>query len=249
MNHLLAFTKSVAAASANEQLPGVFDGWASLSSNLSYLLPQPMRVQGAYAQGATITRAQLVAPTLRAITLPQIQPVEVAAAPASLAPMPFYPPGQNKLQATDEVSINTSNAAAGAERHIAGLFLTDGVLNVDQGDIITISATAAITAGNLAWGPGAFTLETGLPVGRYAVVGMDVVGANLIFARLVFPNGGVKPGVLARQAMNITPKPEFRFGRAGTFGYFETVSQPGIELFGSAAPTTQTIFLDVIKIR
>jgi hypothetical protein len=248
MHHLLAYTASVSAGATNADVPGVFDGYASLQ-NGHYLLPKPLKLLAAYASGTTITGAQVNAPTLRDITLPQIQPLQVGTAPTSLAPMSIYPPGMFDIKATDELALNTSNAAGGAERHIGGYIVGDGSMNIDQGKIITVVATASITAGNLVWGAGSFTLTTGLPVGRYSVVGLDVVGANLMFARLVFPEGGPKPGCLARQALNITPKPEFRLGELGTWGYFDTVSLPGIELFGSAAPTTQTIFIDVIKVR
>lgn len=248
MNHVLAYTALAAAGGTNTDIPGVFDGYASLQ-NGHYLLPQDMWISGAYAQGATITGAQVNAPTLRQITLPQIQPLNVATAPGTLAPISINPPGQFQVRANDELAFNTSNGAGAPERHIAGLWLHDRNLNIPQGQIITIVGTGVITAGNLTWGAGAFTLTTGLPIGRYSVVGMDVVGANLIFARLVFPNGGVKPGCLARQAMNITPQDVFRFGHMGEWGQFDSTAMPGIELFGSAAPTTQTIFLDIVKVR
>lgn len=248
MQHILAYTASATAGGTNVDIPGVFDGWASLQ-NGHYLLPQDMYLQAAYAQGATITGAQVNAPTLRVITLPQIQPLNVAVAPGTLVPFARYWPGAYKISKVDELALNTSNGAGAPERHIGGYCVTDRNLNIPQGDIITIVGTGTITGGNLSWGAGTFTLTTGLPVGRYSVVGIDVIGANLVFARLVFTNGGVKPGCIARQAMNITPWDDFRFGHMGELGQFDSTSLPGIELFGTAAPTTQTIFLDVVKIR
>lgn len=248
MHHLLAYTASAPAGGTNVDIPGVFDGYASLQ-NGHYLLPHTLWLNAAYVSGATITGAQVNAPTLRDITLPQIQPLQVGAAPTSLAPISIYPPGMFPVSQTDELALNTSNSAGAAERHIGFYWVADRVLNYSQGKIITIVGTASITAGNLVWGAGVFTLTTGLPTGRYEVVGLDVVGANLMGARLVFPDGGMKPGCLARQTMAINPLPQFRFGKMGSWGQFDTWALPGIELFGSAAPTTQTIFMDVIKIR
>jgi hypothetical protein len=41
----------------------------------------------------------------------------------------------------------------------------------------------------------------------------------------------------------------FRGGRMGEFGQFESTAPPILELFGNAAPTTQTIYLDLIPVR
>lgn len=244
--HILANTKAGTAGATNEDIPAVFDGWASLQNN-HYLLPQDMWLSAFYGQGTGLSAAQVNAPTLRRVTLPQISALNPTAAPISLAPVNILPPGQFKISKTDELEIDLSNTDAGSQRYITLSWVTDGNLNITPGEIWPIKATATITAGNLVWGAGQFTLTTGLPAGRYDIVGMDVIGANLIGARLVFPNGGMKPGVLARQTTAIIPHEIFRRGRMGLFGSFDTYAPPGIELFGSAAPTTQTIWIDVIK--
>lgn len=249
MFHILANTKAGTAGATNEDIPAQFDGWASVSANNHYLLPRDMMLAAFYGQGTGISNAQINAPTLRQIALPQISALNPTTAPISLAPINVLPPGQFPIKATDELEIDASNTDAGSQRYITLTWVTDGNMNVNPGQIIPIRATASITSGNLAWGSGVFTLSQALPAGFYDIVGMDVVGANLIAARLVFPQGGVKPGVLARQTTAIIPHEIFRRGRMGLFGSFDTYAQPGIELFGSAAPTTQTIWLDVIKRR
>lgn len=249
MFHILANTKAGTAGATNEDIPAVFDGWASVSGNSHYLLPIDMWLCASYAQGTGLSGMQINAPTLRQISLPQISALNPTAAPISLAPINVLPPGQFRINKTDELEIDISNTDAGSQRYIALQWVTDGNVNFSPGQIIPIKATATITAGNLVWGAGTFTLTTGLPAGLYDVVGMDVIGANLVAARLVFPQGGMKPGVLARPTSAIIPHEQFRRGRMGVMGSFDTYAMPGIELFGSAAPTTQTIYMDVIKRR
>lgn len=247
MFHTLAFTASATAGGTDVDIPAVYDGYASLQNN-HYLLPKDMQVMAAYAQGATITGAKISVPSLRYPALPEVVPVNQAASYGSLAPFCIEPPGMYNILKTDEVAFLTSNTAGAAERHITGLWVGDGNLNIPRGNIITVRFTASITTGNLIWGAGAITLAQGLPVGRYSVVGLDIIGANLIFGRIVFPDRTNKPGIPCRQSLATNPWNYFRYGNFGEFGQFDTVSLPGIEVFGSAAPTTQTGFLDLVKI-
>lgn len=246
--HLLAFTKTVGAASNFEDVPAVTDGWATLT-NGHYILQKDMQLAAAYAQGLTITEARINTPSLRAISLPSLVPVNAAAAPGSLSPYVDFGDYDPLISAIDEIALETSNTGAG-ERHIAGIWMKMPSSRIATiGPVFTVRATAAITAGNLVWGEGAFTLQQTLPAGRYQVVGMDVVGANLIFARLRFPEQGPLPGVLARASFAVTPWNAWRMGRFGLFGEFQSTAPPLLQLFGSAAPTTQTLYLDLVKVK
>jgi hypothetical protein len=183
------------------------------------------------------------------VSIPSIQPVDVGTAPTSIPAIDWYAPPYLQLNQLDETSFETTDAAAGAEQHYGFIGMTDQLTHSPPaGNIITLRATASITAGNKVWGQGSFTLDQTLPAGNYAVVGMDVIGANLIAARLLFANGGPRPGCIARTGVGNKPDLRFRGGRLGIWGTFYNTAVPYIELFGNAAPTTQTIFIDVIRI-
>lgn len=249
MFHLLAYTANQAVTATPVALTALTDVYATISPNGNYFLPRDLRVGMGYAQGPNITQARINSPTLRQISLPHIQPVATASAPPSN--QQFVPLLQNgpSIPAADELSVETTNGGGAAERQFALLWMHDGNLNVPVGDRITVRATATNTGGNLVWSASTFALDQLLPNGRYAVIGMDIVGANLIAGRLVFPESGPKPGVLARQSLGVFPNPIFRNGRLGTFGQFESTAPPSLEILGSAAGTTQTLFLDLVKVR
>lgn len=248
MLHLLAYTKASAGGVTLEDLPGVQDGWATLSGSSHYLLPQNMLVRAIYSLSPNLTAEQISQPTLRRVALPSAVPYDIGTGPTSLPAIDWLYHPYFQLGGTDELAVLQSDNAAGAIQKYAFILLQDqDVRNLPQGNVIQLRATAAITVGNKVWGAGTITLDQGIPYGQYAIVGMDVVGANLIAARLVFPTGGNKPGVIARTSHANKPSPRFRNGDLGVFGYFNSTALPSVELFGSAAPTTQEFFIDVIK--
>ena len=247
--HLLAYTASNAAAAAFADTPGITDGWATLQ-NGHYILPRDMRCFAAYAQGAALSAARINTPTLRQISMPNISPLELAAAPSDLPALMMMGDYGFQLNAIDETAVQLSNTAGAPEREFAFLWVEELTRRAPApGPSLTLAFSATNTGGNLTWGDSALTFNETLPAGRYQVIGMDIIGANLIAARLRFPEGGMLPGVLARQALGTLPWWFFRHGRAGIFGEFDNTAPPILNILGSAAGTTQTGFLDVIKVR
>lgn len=248
MFHVLAFTLNTGAGLTNQDAPGVTDGYATLQ-NSHYVINQDVQVRAAYAQGATLSRARINTPALRQISLPSIVPVEVAATPSDYPALCEYDPFMPILKAIDEIAVEVSNSGGVADREIAGLWVQPiGGRPAQQGPTFTVRCTAAITTGNLTWGAGALVFDQTLPAGRYQVVGMDLIGANAIFARLRFSDQTMLPGCLARATIAATPRDTFRMGKFGAFGEFVTQSAPTLEGFGSAALTTQEIYLDLVRV-
>lgn len=247
MIHLLAYTVASAGGVTNQDTPGVQDNYATLQNN-HYILPIPYYVKWLAAVGANITNARLNTPYLRQINLPSFGAIEAAAAPSSLPAIDWFDSPMMKLNAIDETACEITDSA-GATQLFAFVGLMDQLnYNVPQGPISRIRFTSAITVGNKVWGAGSVTLDQPLPYGQYAITGMDVFGANLMAARLVFQGGGPRPGILARQAVGTKPDPNFMGGHLGVFGVFNSTAIPSLELIGSAAPTTQTGYWDVVKV-
>lgn len=247
--HLLAFTKASAGGQTLEDVPGVQDDWAALNASSHYLTPLDMFIRWAYMLSPNGTLAQISQPHLRQVALPAVTPIDIGTTPTTIYAMREYLPPFLKLPMNDEITIlQSDNAGAGIQKYgFLGLIDRD-VRNVPQGEIYTLRATASITSGNKVWGTGTFAFDQTIPYGTYSVVGMDVIGAGLIAARLLFPSGGPRPGCIARTAESIKPYDFFRMGRLGEWGRFNTTAPPSVQLFGSAAPTTQQIFLDVVKV-
>lgn len=250
--HTLAFTKLDGAAAVNEDIPGVSDQWAPFDASQHFTLQMPTRLKCAYFQDAGALNARINTPTLRYINLPSIQPVNVTGAPVSLSPKCFYDDTYLDLPKLDPIALEASNSGAGGVRAVGGLWVAAGDMGFTPGSITTLRCTGTISATLNAWTFGNFAFDQTLPAGRYQVVGLDVVGAGLVFARLVFTGGsgvqGMRPGVIARPTVLIYQDMTFRMGNFGLFGVFDSTAPPGLEVFATAANSAQTIFIDVIRI-
>ena len=170
--------------------------------------------------------------------------------PGNLPPAALYENNQLNLDPIDEIAIEVSNnLASSTEVTIAGLFLEMSNTPIPSGPSFTIRATSAFTATNGAWTSGAITFDQVLPAGRYAVIGLRVIGLNLVFGRLIFPGGQYRPGTIASDDVSQSDGNLVRQGNCGLLGEFDSVAQPQIEIFSNGANTAQTVFMDIIRIR
>lgn len=241
-------------------IPALSDSFLTTNPNGRFLLPPAgagtgsnWRIGLSYAMGATLTLAQIVNATLRQISLPMIYPTEPSATVPDNVRFPIPLRQGPILPSSDEFGVQAD--AAAIEVQTAILWLHDGVLNANPGPIYSIPFTAAVATAAGIWGNGQITLGQVLPVGRYQIVGMAVRGVNAAAARIVFPYGGPRPGCLCSPGANaaaqlaITPDPIFRCGGLGSWGEFDSVAQPSIDILGTGTTTVQTGVLDIIKVR
>lgn len=251
--HILAgfFQAALGASSVYAQVPGAVDQALVKSANNNYILPAKWRVLRAWANSVNLAAAQISAPSLRNLVLPEIYPVNVAATVPSRPPVCDYFGYGPFIQQNEELGVNASITAAGAADTWAGLWLADRLTPAPGGPATAVPFTATITAVKGSWVLGPITLSSVLPAGKYAVIGMSCQAANTLFARLVFPGMSQwRPGVLVDSAYgNFSMFPSFRNGAMGLFGEFVQTAQPQLEIFGlaagAAAPAGQ---LDLIKI-
>lgn len=249
MYHLACYKGAVGANASNFDLPAVNDSVLTLS-NGHYILTQPARVKIAYAQAPSLTLARINTPKLRATSLPYIEPIRVGALPGNLPPAALYENNQLNLDPIDEIALEVSNdLSSSTEVTIAGLFLEMSNTPIPSGPSFTIRATSSFAATNGAWTSGAITFDQVLPAGRYAVIGLRVVGANLVFGRLIFPGGQYRPGTICSDDVTESDGNLVRQGNCGLLGEFDSVAQPQIEIFSNGANSAQTVFMDIIRIR
>jgi hypothetical protein len=192
--------------------------------------------------------------TLRAIGLPSIVPTAASVSIVSLFRAAEYGAMGPRLPFADEFGIEAD--AAAIEVQTGFCWLDDGINNIPPGQIFSLQGIA-VNAGSLTtlttvlgtWTAGTIVLTQSLPVGRYAVVGLDVVGLTTLAARLVFPYGGPRPGCLGRASTAILSANQFRNGNMGSFGEFTSYAQPAIEIFNAAsAAIAFSVTLDLIKV-
>lgn len=247
MHHLLAFYSSLAVSLTNAKLNAVEDGQYTIA-NSNFLLNERHIVQRAYCLSNGGIDARIVVPSMRAVTLPRVHPIDKNTAPANDPSVLRYRDNGPALLASEGVSMEMSTDATGTVASYGLLWVAPRFAEAPRGPVFTLKATASIVATVGTWGRGSMTLENDLPSGNYAVIGMDCQGANALAMRLRFPGGTMLPGVLAEQADGEFLTDHQRFGRMGLFGIFNSVQLPTLEVMAFGTTTTQTVYLDIVRV-
>lgn len=204
-------------------------------------------VGGVYAIGGSITRAQLVSPSIRRRYPLEVVPVEVSAEPAD--PVKYFPLFNNPIQLDPDESLNFQAAenGAGANQSSGFVWLTDGPISPISGaEIFTIRATNTSTLTAYVWTNGALTFNDTLPAGDYALVGARASSAGLIAFRFVFSQYAWRPGAIGMDTVGEVGAPIFRFGALGEWGQFSHNTPPTVDFLSLSADTSQTVDLDLI---
>ena len=254
MFHLAAFYNSLAASAAYGQLAGIADSGLTRNAGNQFIMPANLRVIGAHAQGLTISRCQIQAPSLRMIAYPEIYPTVIGALTVipDMQGVCIYGDDGPRLLQNEAVGVYASNSdAVNASPTVAGLMLAERVIPAPPGSRTTLVATSTNTTIVQTWTLSTLTFETQLGAGDYVVVGLEVIADNSTYARLVFPGiANIRPGVPVVDIYGDKQwRDMFRMGRFGSFGKFPFNNPPQLELLGSAAASTAaTVLLDVVKV-
>jgi hypothetical protein len=246
--HLCAFSGSIAQLTADLQIPAVSDQIFTRNSANNFILPQPGKLRLATGLSANLQRWRINTPSLRQIGLPYLAPVNVSATIPS--PVNVYNPGEfgPTIPQADEIQSDATQGGAAAE--VVNIFhwYQFRRQEVPVGVEYKLRLTATITGITNGWANGTMSPGNTLPAGIYAVTGLDVVGTNILAGRLIFAGGGWRPGCLARQSLGQIPRPEFDNGELGSYGTFDSVNLPNLEIFCVGANASQEIYMSVVRV-
>ncbi|MER3408086.1 MAG: hypothetical protein C4292_04880, partial [Nitrososphaera sp.] len=192
--------------------------------------------------------AQLDAPSLRRVFLADINPIDRAGLPAQ--PHRYYNRLSNPLvlQQSEQLRFLVTEDATGPARNTGLVWLGDGSRRFEARPFYTIRADGSGTATPFAWSLFTLTFSQTLPAGRYAVVGAEGRGANLIAFRFVFPGYGWGPGAIGKNSDAQFVDENFRYGNLGVWGEFLYNVPPQVEVLASAADTSVTLYIDLVKV-
>jgi hypothetical protein len=200
--------------------------------------------------GSTGTGCRIVSPSIR-----RFAPIYVVPFISAIFPNPsilhtISLQSYVDLDIDEQLEVEINANPASAERESVAVWLADKEITPVSGKIYTIKAhvTGALTGG--AWNFFDLNFMDDLAVGTYQVVGMNVVCAGGVVARLVPIGGTYRPGVPCSLTNSFeTSDSIFRFGRLGEFCTFPHNNVPGLEIFASSdiISTTYNIYLDMIK--
>lgn len=245
--HTLAFYGSVTNGVTDMQINLVADQVVTPNSSTQALMPQQGQLRAGAAGSANLQRVKINTPSLRVLGLPYIAPINASLTVPS--PPNLWNPGRigPTVPRADAITLQATQGGGAAENAWALLWLSFGRQEVPNGAEYRMRFTSTIAGVIGSWANGAITMESVLPAGRYAVTGLDVQGTNLVGARLVFPGGGWRPGVLARNTLSSVPNPLFQSGELGTFGEFDSVNTPGLDVFCTGANAAQEGYIDLVR--
>lgn len=245
--HMAAYRASVGAGLSNVDIAAVNDSILTITNN-HFLVPQTADLLAVAGFGVNMDRLLLNTPSLRYVGLPSMWPINIVATVPS--PFNIYVPGDNpiKIPQVDEIAMQASQTDAGAQVMTAMVLFGFGKKIIPPGPVYRLRGTASITGVAGAWASGSITMDTTLPQGQYALVGLQVVAANCTGARLIFPGASFRPGTIPVNAAGSIPHPIFARGDLGVYGEFENVNLPNLEiLLNTGANSSQVVYMDVVR--
>lgn len=249
--HTYAFAQAVGAvAQTNTAINGVADGQFTLSTTTTFISPEKGSLVAAFSIGQNMTRTRLNIPSLRMVGLPSLTPINTGTTVPSPVNICRVEEGKIIIPPVEPISFEVTSPGAVGENPIGVFFSVFKFQPTPPGTVFRVRGTTTIAGVINTWQNGGITLDQPLQQGRYAIVGLDVVAANVIAARLVFAVGGYRPGCLARNGVASIMHPYFTDGRLGVYGEFTNSNVPNLEILLGAggASASQEVFLDLVRL-
>lgn len=249
MMHLIAFGSSISNDGALHQLDQIADGVLPASNNGILVPPQYKGILAAFFVGANLERGQIVAPSLRDYGNQDIEPINKGTAFESPVRAPVYYPNILPLICPEEVDAYGAQDGTAAETDYAFFLLSDGVFQPAVGRMLQAHWTASKTLVAGAWTSVQPTLDNPLASGTYALVGAHTKSATALAFRII-PNGqqSARPGGIAVQTVDQLVMDGQRQGRWGTWLQFTNYTVPNIDIFATAADTSEEGIFDLIPL-
>lgn len=248
MQHLAAFHESIDPAGALVNIAAVNDDTVFTSGDdLRVPLDLPFLIGEAAALEATAAlQARVESPSLRRIANLDVSPFDTGLVIDSGQKVAMHPMNPVPLRGDEAVNFLINSNPVAATSQYGLVWFGDGPQTPVTGDIFTVRATMSLTAVLGAWTNGGITFAQDLPVGNYDVVGMRVIEATTVAARLNFVGGAWRPGVAALGTDEGIDNYFARYGRMGLLGTFHTNTPPTIDILAAAGAITPVVYIDLI---
>lgn len=245
MLHMIAFSASSTSYSALTNIAGVADPVLRVSGNIIYLSGLN-QIAGAFCvSGATVTQAELQAPSLRQFANYDITPIDTGSTPTN--PVSYYPHYASPFPLAVDEGLQCLLKSSGNGQSSVIVELCDGPIAPVSGPFITVQFTFTAPSGNYGWQNASITIGQSLPVGNYNVVGARVEGSGVIALRFV-PVGQIyRPGIIGVPTTVSADPDGQRFGAKGVMFSFNQLTPPTVDLFHNGASGTLTGYLDLQK--
>ncbi len=252
MHHVIAWVEAIAAAGTLQPIAAVPDDQIFTDGD-DFRVPDGLdNLLAAWSVGTGTTRSRIVAPSLRAFLNQEIAPKmvsEVVTGDDSIRQLSW---GRTPIQLAvgEFVNFESNGGAAGPEDVTGISLLGPGALQPVETAYRISRSTAAIVGARGVWTTGNLTFSEDLPAGRYQVIGgrCEMNAATGAF-RLIFREGGPRPGSLACDGPSVPDVPGARAGGWGVWGEFDINQPPTLEVLSlGGASATQIVYLDLVRV-
>ncbi|MBP2029751.1 hypothetical protein J2755_000671 [Methanohalophilus levihalophilus] len=256
----IAFYESRAGTTALSNVAGLEDTHVAVNGDNITVPPRWNQLIAAWGGMSNATdvlvAARLSSPSLRKTSLVDLANLEAIAAGGALQPSSPTPIDIFLQRAVQLVSgeflnyLQASDGTTAANLCTAVVFLGDGNYGNPYAGrpIQTVRATSSTTLTANKWSACTLTLDQQLESGSYAIVGMRAQSAGAKAARLIMQETPARPGCIAYDSNADIEHPMFRNGNLGVWGTFVHTAIPQVEFLSLSADTSETVFLDIVKI-
>lgn len=250
--HTLAWSEGIAAAGTLQPIAAVPDDQVFTDGD-DFRVPTGMaNLLAAWALGTGVSRARIVAPSLRAFINMELAPkfnTETVAGTVQQR-LNSYTRNPLPLAVGEFVNFESDAGAAGPEDVTCIALFGEGPVQPIEAQIRTVRATSAIVGVRRVWTSGNLTFSEDLPAGRYQVVGARCEGGTQSGGfRFIFREGGPRPGSLGVADDAGADVPGARFGGWGVWGEFDINQPPTLEVLALGAnQAAQVTYIDLIRV-
>ncbi len=250
----IAYSDAVAKV-ALAPIAGVPDPHVRVVGN-DIWIPPTNQLIGAMAGGVAVVEARLDSPSMRKLSNQRISPVALAILPMTrlvdfdgnisfVNDWLAHPRVLDEGEALEALAIN-----GGATDEWVVVFLQDKPEPLPAGPIISVWGQVTLVGVLATWVNGAIVFAEVLPAGRYAVVGMRVEDPACVAARLVLSASYWRPGCMGANLPDDSDHPNFRYGKMGSWGEFEQLAPPTMDILANAAGgLVAEVILDLVQVR
>lgn len=251
MIQISAFTASIPNTAADQQLIAVADGLIPTRDNALVVPPSMPRVMAIMFFGTNLSVAKLKPASYRRFgdywVLPYTNVSPSAGAQLSYVDLSDNPVAGPPLilDPQEELPAYGQQGSAGAQQAYAAVIFSEASVKRHTGRFFTVRGTATQTLVPNTWSVVSPIMDTGLPAGRYNLVGMRVKSAGGLFFRAVIVQQFNRPGAFCVQNDTSFEATNQRHGGWGLWGNFDHLTIPNVEIFSTTADTSETIWFDL----
>ena len=245
---LVGYYENVDTAGVLTQLNALSDQHITFD-NKDILVPDwASNIIQAIPIGNNITQSRLSAPSLRQRSELDLYPNGITTSGTVITGLMNRHERPVALTPGEGLRFSVAEKDAGAVDCIGLVWMEGERTPAPNGEVETIKATSSTTTTQFVWTLCKLDLSQQLRAGKYAIVGLRVQSASVIAARLVIPGSAYRPGVLGvRNVYQIRDDVTSNM-RLGNWGEFEHTFVPQLEVLTGTTDTSQTVYLDIVKI-